>query len=168
MSEAFAEFPKVAARPVAELLRVIGEFVDFLAQADPDVPAINHVGPSVVGWHSWHIASEWGIHAADTAAALGKDRAVPTEHGVDALLWTLQYVFPMIWQFRSLTPPSPVSFVSADGGIDITVPDGEPVARVEGGAWDVSMHLWRRPHGPIELSGDTLVLRGWTDLSIGR
>jgi uncharacterized protein (TIGR03083 family) len=155
-------------QPLDQLVGQFSLYESCLRERDAQTSALGHLGPETVGWHSWHCACEWGIHRHDVEVALGVPSSMEGDRAADSLRWTTDYVFGLIQTFRNADPFPAVRLIAAADDVDYVSGEGDPAASLAGTAYDLTLHLWRRPHGPITIVGDPVVARAYSGLAVGR
>ncbi len=163
-----ARMAEVQDLPIEELVCELDAYRMCLVKLDADVPVYGHLGMETAGWQSWHCAAEWGLHRHDVEVALGLPSSMTGDQAVDAVMWTTEYVYPMVLQFRGLQSLPAVRLVSEADRLDFVAGGGTPSASLAATAHDLVLHLWRRPHGPVTIEGDPVAAREYSGTAVGR
>ncbi|MGE0305743.1 MAG: maleylpyruvate isomerase family mycothiol-dependent enzyme [Acidimicrobiia bacterium] len=163
-----ARMAEVQQLPLEALVPELDAYRACLANLDADAPVYGHLGVETAGWQSWHCAAEWGVHRHDVEVGLGRPSSLTGDRAFDAVMWTIEYAYPMVLQFRGLESFPAVRLVSEADGLDHVAGAGAASASLSGTAQDLVLHLWRRPHGPVIIEGDPVAAREYSGLAAGR
>lgn len=163
-----ARMAEVQNLPLEELLPELDSYRACLVGLDAEAPVFGHLGVETAGWQSWHCSAEWGLHRHDVEVGLGRRSSLTGDRAVDAVMWTTEYAYPMVAQFRGLERFPSVRLLSEADGLDYVAGGGTPSASLSATAQDLALHLWRRPHGPVTVEGDPVAARVYSGLAAGR
>ncbi len=113
------------------------------------------------------MAIETVIHRFDVEHALGATTPIPLDLAIAGLEEVSDVFFDRQVALDRTPPlPTPIALAASDAGTYLLGGTGPPGATISGSAADLLLSVWRRPHGPIQRTGDPTVLAAYDSAAL--